>query len=388
MTNVVSLGHEKVQRVLDRAVAEMHIPGIVAEVKGPDGVWLGTAGLADITTGRRRRTGEYVHVGSAGKAFTSATMLQLEAEGKLDIDDPVEKWLPGLLGDKGYDGERITIRHLLNNTSGLFITGLAPEISRRYSTRSGFLANRFDTWTTDELLRLALSQPPVHEPGAGFSYSNGGYYLAGAIIEKATGNSYAQEVDRTVIRPLGLSHTYVRPADDTGYPNPHPRAYSEVFLREGVDPADVTAENWRSMFESPGLGPLDTTDFNSSWAWAAGNVVSTTSEMVRALEALASGTLLPPEQHRKMWTTVSTEGGNWMPHARYGLGVFELDEAVTDGLRLRGVGGSLQGSHIAVVGTPDGEHTIAFHTNTEYRTWALIFELVAAEFGIPAIEIP
>ncbi|MEU2437335.1 serine hydrolase domain-containing protein [Streptomyces rubradiris] len=386
MTSSASTGREKVQRMLDGAVAELDVPGIVAEVRDANGTWFGSAGVADLESGRPRQKGESLHVGSAGKAFTAAAVLRLEAEGRLSIEDPVEKWLPGVLDVNGYDGGRITLRHLLNNTSGLFTTGLAPELTRRYSTRSAFAEHRYDIWTSDELLRLAVSQPPLHEPGAAFAYSNGGFYLAGLIIERVTGHSYAEEVARTVTRPLGLSHTYVRPAGDTGYPEPHPRAYTGLFLRDGVDPADVTTENWQSMLEEPGLPPLDITEFNTSWGWSAGNVVSTTGEMIEAFNALASGRLLPAEQHREMWTTVSTEGGHWMPHSAYGLGVFELDPAVTGGLRLRGMAGSMPGSHLVVIGTTDGEQTIAVHTNTEAKGWEVVFRAAEAQFGIPPVK--
>ncbi|MCG5213219.1 serine hydrolase domain-containing protein [Streptosporangium sp. KLBMP 9127] len=374
--------NENVQQVLDWAVAEVGIPGIVADVKDGDRTWFGTAGVADIQTGSPRRPGEHMHTGSSGKAFTAAVLLALEAEGRLSLDDTVNAHLPGALDVNGYDGNKITIRHLLSNTSGLFATGLAPEISHRYATRSGFVKHRFDTFTTEELLRVAVSQPPVGEPGERFEYANGGFYLAGAIIEKLTGSSYAEEVARRVIQPLGLTHTRVRPAQDTGYPDPHPRAYSNLFFKDGADPAAVTSENWESMIEEPGLPPLDVTEFNSSPAWSAGNVVSTTGDMIRFISAMAGGSLLPPAQHRQMWTTVSTEGAHWMPHARYGLGLFEFDEQATGGRTLRGVGGSLWGSWFFAVGTPDGRHTIAVHTNTEWKTWDPMFKIIEAEFGI------
>ncbi|MFH9424115.1 serine hydrolase domain-containing protein [Streptomyces sp. NPDC017529] len=386
MTNSVSTGREKLRQMLEWAVAEVAVPGIVAEVRDAEGTWFGSAGVADIESGRPRQEGEHLHVGSAGKAFTAATVLQLEAEGRLSIEDTVERWLPGALNVNGYDGNKITIRQLLSNTSGLFVTGLAPELSSRYATRSAFAEHRFDAWSTDELLKLTVSQPPIHEPGTAFAYSNGGFYLAGMIIEKVTGNTYAEEVARTITEPLGLTRTYIRPADETGYPEPHPRAYSGLFLKDGANPEDVTADNWWSMFEEPGLPPLDTTEYNSSWAWSAGNVISTTGEMIRVFNAFASGSLLPPAQHRAMWSLVSTEGGNWIPHAAYGLGVFELDPAVTGGLTLRGMGGSMQGSHFAAVGTPDGERTIAVHTNTEFKTWKVLFNALEAEFGIPPVQ--
>ncbi|MFE0149620.1 serine hydrolase domain-containing protein [Nonomuraea sp. NPDC059007] len=372
--------HTEIQNALDRAVTEHGVPGIVAEIRDGDRTWFGTAGVADLTTGTRRVPGEHLHTGSSGKAFTAAALLTLEAEGRLNIDDTVEQHLPGLLTN-GYDGNKITIRHLLSNSSGLYSTGLAPEATHRYATRSGFAQHHLDQWAKEDLLKLAVSQPPVFEPGAAFTYSNGGFYIAGAIIEKVTGNSYADEVDRTVIQPLALTHTHVRRQDESSYADPHPRAYSSLFMKDGTDPAAITAENWQTVMEEPGTPPLDVTEFNTSLGWSAGDVVSTTSDMIRLISALASGSLLPEEQHRKMWTTISTEGGYWMPYARYGLGVFEFDREITNGLVLRGAGGSLWGSYICTVGTPDGDHVLSLHTNTEWKTWDIVFDLVKAEFG-------
>lgn len=373
---------DNVQQVLDWTVAEVGVPGIVAEVRDGDRTWFGTAGVADIQTGAARQQGEYLHTGSSGKAFTAAVLLTLEAEGRLSLDDTVNAHLPGVLDVNGYDGDKITIRHLLSNTSGLFATGLAPEISHRYASRSGFTEHRFDTFTTEELLKVAVSQPPVGTPGERFEYANGGFYIAGALIEKVTGNSYADEVDRRVIQPLGLTHTRVRPATDTRFPNPHPRGYSNLFFKDGVDPATMTPENWESLMEEPGLPPLDVTEFNSTVGYSAGNVVSTTGDMIRFFNAMTTGSLLPPAQHRQMWTTVSTEGGYWMPHGRYGLGMFEFDQQATGAQTLRGVGGSIWGSYFFAVGTPDGRHTIAVHTNTEWKAWEPMFKIIEAEFGV------
>lgn len=369
-----------IQQALDWAVAEAGIPGIVADVKEGERTWFGTAGVADIKTGARRRPGEYAHAGSGGKAFIAAALLSLEAEGGLSIDDTVNTWLPGVLDVNGYDGDRITIRHLLSNTAGLFSTGLAPELTNRFATRANFMKHRLEAVSTEELLRMTVSQPPVGRPGERFEYSNGGFYLAEAIIEKVTGNTVAEEIERRVIRPLGLANTYVRRPEDVDYPEPHPRAYSTLFYKDGTDPAAITPENWESAMEEPGLEPLDVTEFTTSWA--PGNVVSTTGDMIKLVNALSCGTLLPPDQHRAMWTTVSTEGGNWMPHARYGLGLFEFDRAATGGLTLRGVGGSYWGCLFYTVGTADGGHTVSLQTNTEWKSWDVLFKVIEAEFGV------
>ncbi|GAA3713558.1 serine hydrolase domain-containing protein [Nonomuraea antimicrobica] len=367
---------EEVQQILDRAVAEDGIPGIVAEVRNADGTWFGTAGVADLTTGHRRKPGEYLHIGSSGKAFTAATLLALAAEGRLSLEDPVNRWLPGVMDAGGYDGDKITIRHLLNHTSGLFLTGLAPELQQSIVTQPARV------WTTSDLLRLAVSQPPVGEPGVDFVYANGGYYLAGAIIEQVTGNSYAAEVERTVIRPLGLTSTYVRPATDTGYPDPHPRAYVANILMDGVDPASLTPENYASLVEHSDLPPIDSTELNTSWGWAAGGVVSTTGDLSRFLKAIATGSLLPPAQHRQMWTMVSSGSVVWLPHARYGLGVIEFDSAATDGLNLRGVSGTLPGSFTLALTTDDGLQSVVVHATIEPRTLDIPIKIIKAVYGV------
>ncbi|MFE0147861.1 serine hydrolase domain-containing protein [Nonomuraea sp. NPDC059007] len=370
------MAHEEVQRILDQAVAEDGIPGIVAEVHDAGETWFGTAGVADLATGRRRQPGEHLHIGSSGKAFTAATVLTLAAEGRLSLDDPVNTWLPGVLEPGGYDGGKITIRHLLNHTGGLFLTGLSPELQHSMVTQPTRV------WTTSELVKLAVSQPPAGRPGEQFVYANGGYYLAGAIIEKVTGNTYAAEVERAVMRPLDLTHTHVRPADATGYPHPHPTAYLTGALKDGVDPATLTTENWASMIDHD-KPPIDVTALNTSWGWAAGGIVSTTEDLTRFLHAIATGGLLPPAQHREMWTMVTNDGGVvWLPHARYGLGVIEFDSAGMDGLTVRGVSGTLPGSFTLALSTDDGRRSVAVHTNIEPDTMDLPIKIIKAVYGV------
>ncbi|MGW0807916.1 serine hydrolase domain-containing protein [Nonomuraea sp. NPDC002799] len=366
--------HQEVQQILDWAAAD-GIPGIVAEVHDTDGTWFGTAGVADLATGRRRQPGEYLHIGSSGKAFTAATVLALAAEGRLSLEDPVNTWLPGVLEAGGYDGDKITIRHLLNHTGGLFLTGLAPELQQSILTQPARV------WTTSELVRLAVSQPPAGEPGEGFIYANGGYYLAGAIIEKVTGDTYAAEVERTVIRPLGLTRTYVRPAGDTSYLHPHPTAYVTGAFKDGVDPATLTAENWASMID-PDKPPVDVTALNTSWGWAAGGIVSTTEDLTRFLQAIATGGLLPPAQHHEMWTMVAGDGAVWLPHARYGLGVIEFDSAGMGGLTVRGVSGTLPGSFTLALCADDGRRSVVVHATLEPTTLDIPIKIIKAMYGV------
>lgn len=378
MTGSANARHERVQEALDRAVAERSAPGVVAEVQDENGVWSGSAGVADLGTGRRREPGERFHAGSSGKAFTAAAMLTLEAEGRLSLDDTVDTWLPGVVSGNGNDGRKITIRQLLTHTGGLGITGLSAEIVRKYHTRSGFAEHRYDVWTVDELLKLQMAIPPMYAPGEDFAYANGGYHLAGAIIEKATGRSYEDEVDRTVIQPLGLTGTYARTFAERRFRGPHTKAYSRMVIRDGVDPGSLTADNYASLLLGPDSDPIDVTD-RTFFMWAAGGVVSTTSDLLRLMRALITGSLLPPAQHREMWSTVPTR--DWIPNARYGTGVSRW--ALADGRTLHVAAGVEGGSASMTLGTPDGGLIVSMHLNGDWNWYLTCGQIVEAAFGSP-----
>ncbi|MEV0624005.1 serine hydrolase domain-containing protein [Nonomuraea sp. NPDC050404] len=380
MSNSINARHERVQAALEQTVAGHDLVGIVAEVQDESGTWFGSAGVADLQSRRRREPGERFHPGSAGKAFTAAAMLTLEAEGRLSLDDTVEEWLPGVVRGNGNDGSKITIRHLHTHTSGLGITGLDVDIVRKYHTRAGFSQHRFDVWTVDQLLKLQLAIPPMYAPGEDFAYCNGGYHIAGAIIEKVTGGSYQDEVDRTVIRPLGLTGTYAPPLTEAGIRGPHPKVYSKQFIKDGVDPDSLTADNYESFLEDPEADPVDVTD-KTFFGWSAAGVISTTGDMLRFTRALITGTLLPPAQHRAMWSTVPTR--HWLPNTWYGTGVSKW--ALADGRMLHVVAGVELGSASVTLGTPDGEHMISIHTNSDRDWYAACNQIVEAAFGAPCL---
>src|SRR5690606_34876950 len=225
----------------DRAMGDGRVPGIIAEVRDGDRAWFGTAGVADLATGRKRRPGEHFRIGSLTEAFTAAVVLRLAAEGALTLDDTVATWLPGLAEEQlGADGTAIAVRQLLNHTSGL------PDVFPGQET------------------------PPPEEPG-GFAYSKVNYTLAGMIVEQVTGATLAQEIERRVARPLGLTGTYL-PGGDQHLREPHARHYT----KESGEIHDVTAADL-------------------SWAWAAGGMVSTTADLHTFLNALLRGPLLPAE---------------------------------------------------------------------------------------------
>jgi D-alanyl-D-alanine carboxypeptidase len=296
-------GHPEVQRVLDRAVATKIAPGIVTEIRDGRRTWFGSAGVSDTKTGRKRHQNERFRVGSASKAFTATVVLKLVAEGKLSLDDTLDRWLPGLFDGTAYEHGKITIRQLLNPTSGIYAYSDDEEFFKQGVGQEWF-KHRYDTHTPEQLVKIALAHPPTGAPGERFKYSNTNYILAAMIVEKATGRTFEQELNRTVIRPLGLTGTSL-PGTNPKIRGPHPVHYSILFSR---DPQPTI---------------YDATEMNLSFAWAAGGVISTTTDLNRFFTALLGGRVLPTARLREMLTTVPTDGSGWIPKTRYGLGIFQ-----------------------------------------------------------------
>ncbi len=350
--------HPQVQRVLDRTVAAKLAPGMVAEVRDGHRSWFGSAGVSDTGTGRQRRQNERFRIGSASKAFTATVVLKLAAEGKLSLDDPLDKWLPGLFDGSAYKPGKITIRQLLNQTSGIYAYTGDEEFFAR-GVGAEWFKHRYDTYTPRQLAKIALAHPPTGEPGQRFTYSNTNYILAAMVVEKAAGRTFEQELIRTVIRPLRLTGTSL-PGADPEIRGPHPVHYSILFSRD------------------PHPTIYDATRMNQSFAWAAGGVISTTIDLNRFFGALFGGRVLPAAQLREMLTTVPTEGANWIPGTRYGLGVFE--QKLPCGTSVWGNAGATYGSWSYAMGTRDGKHRLTTQVNGDWAPLSVFTDVLAAEF--------
>ncbi|MBZ9642560.1 serine hydrolase [Streptomyces sp. PSKA30] len=282
------------------AVMETGTVGASARSTGPRGQRSATAGVSDTATGEAVRPGDRFRIASASKTFVATVVLQLAGEGRLSLDDTVEDWLPGVVSGNGNDGSRITVRQLLQHTSGLFNhTADFPVLG----SVDGFEAGRYTTWTDEQLVAIAMKHKPDFAPGTKWSYSNTGYILAGMIIKEATGHSWQQEVTRRIIKPLGLRNT-LAPTTSTHIPGRHLHGYSD-FGGSGAT--------------------IDVTEFNPSAAGAAGAMISTTADLTRFYQALLGGRLLRPAQLAEMKTTVRTPDLDvvW-PGASYGLGLMEI----------------------------------------------------------------
>lgn len=315
------------------AIHDTGAVGVFAEATSPDRHDSARAGTAARGTGRPMPHNGRFRIGSATKTFTATVVLQLVGEGRMSLEDTVEQWLPGVVRGNGNDGGRITVRQLLQHTSG--IPDVMPEIPA-LNGADGYRAERFRTYTPEQLVGLALRHPPNFPPGTDWSYSNTNYILAAMIIHEVTGRSWAQEVNDRIIRPLGLRDTST-PGAFPSILGPHAHGYAAFATDTSID----------------------VTTLNPSMAVGSGSIISTTHDLNRFYTALLGGRLLAPAQLDEMTTTrPAPELG-----VRYGLGLGEIP--LSCGGSYFGHPGELLGYHTWGGVTRDGTRTAVVYITSD-----------------------
>lgn len=307
-------------------------PGAMARFSGPDGVRTRAVGVRDKTSGAAMDPQARFRIGSVSKTFSSVVLLQLVGEKKIDLDAPVNRYLPGLLPD-----ERITVRHLLTHRSGL-----ADYTDAMFEhTVPGFEAVRNRVFSYQELLDLSLREPRTTEPGVAYKYSNTNFVVVGMLIEKATGNRVGKEYERRIFKPLNLRNTsYVHP--DTKIKGLHARGY---------------------LHPDEAGGPLvDSTEQTVSWAQSAGAVISSPADLNTFTSALLGGRLLAPRLLDAMVTATPTDTTNTR---FYGLGLRRYD--LSCGTSVYGHTGTVQGYYTYAFSTRDGRRSLSAMANTSNR---------------------
>ncbi|MFI1353002.1 serine hydrolase domain-containing protein [Streptomyces sp. NPDC020898] len=332
-------GHEATRKAMNDAVKD-GVPGVALQTTQGHSVWKATAGVGNLKTKQPRSAHDNFRAASITKTFIATVLLQLEAEGRVSLDDTVDKWLPGVVQGNGHDGRKITLRQLLNHTSGIYNYTDDEYFQTEIFLPENFYKNRYRTWTPQEITGIAMGHKPEFAPGAGWSYSNTNYTLAGMVIKKVTGNSYGDEVRSRVIEPLGLHGTYM-PGTSAKVPQPSSRAYSKLA-------------------GNPTGKIYDVTEFNPSAANAAGEIISNPGDLNRFYSALMRGKVVPAEQLAEMKTTVATGE----PNGRYGLGLVENE--LSCGVKVWGHSGGIHGSISLAVTTADGKHSLAFNFNGDW----------------------
>ena len=230
-----------------------------------------------------------VRAASNTKSFVAVVVMQLVAEGKVELDAPIERYLPGLVRGEGIDGKVITVRHLLQHTSGLPNYTQYLGVENAEDIRDVYFEPR-------RLLDIALAHPASFKPGTDWEYSNTGYVLLGLMVERVTGRPIAEQVTTRVIDRAGLRDTY--------WPN-----VGERTIR-GAHPHGYTRAKNGSI--------VDITDMDPSWGWAAGQLISTPADLNAFYGAVIDGKLVPAKELAEMKKTIPAK--MW-PGARYGLGL-------------------------------------------------------------------
>ncbi|WP_067832682.1 serine hydrolase domain-containing protein [Actinomadura kijaniata] len=279
----------RLDRLMDRLTTVDGGPGALLHLRDRHGDTVLTSGVADVDSRAPIPRDSRFRIGSLTKPFVATVVLQLVGERRVSLDAPVERYLPDVVAGYGDPERKITVRQLLQHTSGL------PDYLDHLDPRE-VLKDPLAHHDLRDLVNLALAQPPTSKPGESWDYSNTNYMLAGMLIEKVTGRTWTQEVRRRVITPLGLRATSA-PGDDPAIPGPHPRGY----VRPGKD------------------APLmDLTAINPSVAGPSGGMISSGADVDRFLGALVNGRLLRPAQQREMMRTRPTGDSG---ERAYGLGL-------------------------------------------------------------------
>jgi D-alanyl-D-alanine carboxypeptidase len=250
---------------LEKSFQESGAPGVVAAVQTPEYTWVGTQGVADLTTEEPMTLDVHHRIGSLTKTFTISLLLQADAEGLLSLDDTIDQYV-----DSIPNGDLITLRQMANMTSGI------ASYTENEQWADEVFSDPEQVLTPEKLAQVGIEDSPLFDPGTEFHYSNTNTVLLGLVLEQVTGETIGELYRERIIEPLGLQGTSF-PDADPSIPEPHAQGYT--------------------LQGQTGGEPVDATNWNPSWAWTAGAMISTVEDLLAYGRALGTGEgLLPPEQ--------------------------------------------------------------------------------------------
>jgi D-alanyl-D-alanine carboxypeptidase len=302
-------------------------PGAVVAVQTPKGHWVRAYGLADVRSKVRMRTNLHHRIGSVTKTFTAAVLLQLDGEGKLSLDDTIDKYVANVP-----NGDRITLRQVADMTSGV------ASYTQNPTFVNALYANPERRWKPEEVLKLGLAESPVFEPGTEFQYSNTNFILLGMVIEQVEGKPIGVVYRERIFDPLKLRETSW-PAGSTRLPTPHDHGYT--LQGQSSDK------------------PVDATKWSVSAEWTAGELISTVYDLLVYGRATATGDgLLPPEQQQERLDSFNPRIPPENAKLSYGFGLVNDRGWI-------GHTGDVPGFTTAMYYHPDIETTVVIEANSD-----------------------
>ncbi|MFH8789193.1 serine hydrolase domain-containing protein [Streptomyces roseoverticillatus] len=311
----------RLDTAIRQVMREASVPGVIVGLSAPGkGNYVRAFGLADKANRTPMSPGLHMRIGSETKTFTVTALLELVDDGKVKLDDPVGRYIKGVP-----NGHRITLRDLADMRSGLF----------NYSEDAGFskalTSDPYRPFPPQELLGYSFKHPVQFQPGEKFEYSNTNLILLGLVVEKAGGRPLDKFIRERVLKPAGLRHTLF--PTGTEFPRPHAHGYTDQTASGAVE--DVT--NW-----------------NPSWAWAAGAMSSDLRDLRTWARVVATGSLLRPKTQAERLKTLPTP----ISGVGYGLGIFNVQGWI-------GHNGSLPGYESLTIHLPEERATLVVLLNTD-----------------------
>src|SRR5919112_4615238 len=260
------LSQDALNAALEQSFEESRAPGVVAAVQTPEDTWVGTLGVANLSSEEPMSPDVHQRIGSVNKTFTVSLLLQAEADGLLSLDDTIDQYYEGVP-----NGDEITLRQMANMTSGVANYGEDEQWANEV------LSDPYRVWKPEELTQVGIKGSPLFDPGTQWHYSNTNTVLLGLVLEQVTDETMDQLYRERIIEPLGLKGTSF-PGTDPSLPDPHAQGYT-------------------LQGQSSGAQPVDATNWNPSPDWTAGEMISTVDDLLVYGRALGTGEgLLPSKQ--------------------------------------------------------------------------------------------
>jgi D-alanyl-D-alanine carboxypeptidase len=284
---------------LKKSFKQSSAPGVVAAMQTPEYTWIRALGVADRASEEPMTPEMYHRAGSVTKTFTATLLLQAEAKGLLSLDDTIDQYVKGVP-----NGDEITLRQMATMTSGI----ATYSETKKFDGDPG--ADPYRVWKPEELAKIGIEDSPLFDPGTQFDYSNTNYVLLGLVLEQVTGKPIGELYRRWIIEPLGLKDTSFPDTSDTSLPDPHAQGYT-------------------LQGQSSGEKPRDATDWNASWTWTAGMMISTVDDLLAYGRAMGTGKglLSPAQQDERIDSLVSDVPPFDQPPLKgdygYGLGLMK-----------------------------------------------------------------
>ncbi|MFB7906968.1 serine hydrolase domain-containing protein [Kitasatospora sp. NPDC056076] len=310
----------KLDAAIQSVLKQNSVPGISVGIITPGGTYQKSFGVSDKTANTPMDPGLFTRIGSESKTFTATAVLRLVDQGKVALDDPISKYVDGVPG-----GDGITVRQLGEMRSGLFPYSSDPDFVNT------LIGDPNHVFTPDQLLAYGYKHPAVFPPGQRFQYNNSNYIILGKLIEKVGGQSAGDFLQAQVFTPASLAKTSF-PTDGT-LPDPHAHGYTD---------------------QTPNGDIQDATNWNPSWAWTAGAVITQLADLESWAKTMATGAIISPASQTERLKTLPTGDAG----VTYGFGLFDNNGWI-------GHNGSMPGYESVAVYMPDTQATLVLLLNTD-----------------------